>query len=42
MSKPTEDKFGYGGGFALLVVLFILLIIIGTAYSPGYGGGYYY
>jgi uncharacterized protein (TIGR01732 family) len=29
--------FGYGGGFALVVVLFILLIIIGTAYV---GGGY--
>ncbi|HET6872922.1 MAG TPA: YjcZ family sporulation protein [Sporolactobacillaceae bacterium] len=23
---------GYGGGFALIVVLFILLIIVGTAY----------
>ncbi|WP_156291658.1 YjcZ family sporulation protein [Oceanobacillus salinisoli] len=23
---------GYGGGFALLVVLFILLIIVGAAY----------
>jgi uncharacterized protein (TIGR01732 family) len=32
---------GYGsGGFALLVVLFILLIIIGTAYTGGYGGYY--
>ncbi|MFD2923907.1 MULTISPECIES: YjcZ family sporulation protein [Halobacillus] len=31
---------GYGGGFALLVVLFILLIIIGASYG-GYGyGGY--
>lgn len=30
-------RFG-SGGFALLVVLFILLIIIGTAYTnPGYG-----
>ncbi|MFB4473234.1 YjcZ family sporulation protein, partial [Oceanobacillus caeni] len=28
--------FGYGGGFALIVVLFILLIIIGTSYV-GYG-----
>ncbi|MFS0674424.1 YjcZ family sporulation protein [Ornithinibacillus sp. 179-J 7C1 HS] len=27
---------GYGGGFALLVVLFILLIIIGASYV-GYG-----
>ncbi|MFQ3546333.1 YjcZ family sporulation protein [Halobacillus rhizosphaerae] len=32
---------GYGGGFALLVVLFILLIIIGTSYvGRGYGSGY--
>ncbi|RWZ54767.1 YjcZ family sporulation protein [Halobacillus fulvus] len=29
---------GYGGGFALLVVLFILLIIIGASYV---GRGYY-
>ncbi|MFX3622984.1 MAG: YjcZ family sporulation protein [Ectobacillus sp.] len=29
--------FGYGG-FALLVVLFILLIIIGASWSGGYGG----
>ncbi|MBM6618959.1 YjcZ family sporulation protein [Bacillus suaedaesalsae] len=29
--------FGYGGGFALLVVLFILLIIIGSSYV---GSGY--
>ncbi|WP_249870202.1 YjcZ family sporulation protein [Oceanobacillus saliphilus] len=28
-------------GFALLVVLFILLVIIGTAYTDGYGKGYY-
>ncbi|UOE95293.1 YjcZ family sporulation protein [Alkalihalobacillus sp. LMS39] len=32
---------GYGGGFALLVVLFILLVIIGASWaSPGYGYGY--
>ncbi len=32
---------GYGGGFALLVVLFILLIIIGTSYvGRGHGYGY--
>jgi uncharacterized protein (TIGR01732 family) len=32
---------GYGGGFALLVVLFILLIIIGASYvGRGYGYGY--
>ncbi|MBP1968949.1 uncharacterized protein (TIGR01732 family) [Virgibacillus natechei] len=29
-----------GSGFALLVVLFILLIIIGTAYTGGGYGGY--
>jgi uncharacterized protein (TIGR01732 family) len=28
----------YGGGFALLVVLFILLIIIGASWCGGYGG----
>jgi uncharacterized protein (TIGR01732 family) len=35
---------GYGSGFALIVVLFILLIIVGSAYvgSGGYGGGYGY
>ncbi|MCE4047060.1 MULTISPECIES: YjcZ family sporulation protein [Bacillaceae] len=27
-----EAGFEFGGGFALLVVLFILLIIIGSAY----------
>ncbi|MGE8204384.1 YjcZ family sporulation protein [Heyndrickxia sp. NPDC080065] len=26
------DGFGYGSGFALIVVLFILLIIVGSAY----------
>ncbi|WP_081734046.1 YjcZ family sporulation protein [Halalkalibacter akibai] len=29
---------GYGGGFALLVVLFILLVIIGASWGgAGYG-----
>ena len=28
---------GLGGGFALLVVLFILLIIIGASFCGGYG-----
>ena len=28
---------GFGGGFALLVVLFILLIIIGASFWGGYG-----
>ncbi|PLR76085.1 sporulation protein YjcZ [Bacillus canaveralius] len=31
-----SGDYGYGGGFALLVVLFILLIIIGASW--GYGG----
>ncbi|MBX9972060.1 MULTISPECIES: YjcZ family sporulation protein [Cytobacillus] len=31
-----SDGFGHGGGFALLVVLFILLIIIGASW--GFGG----
>ncbi|MGG3889767.1 YjcZ family sporulation protein [Metabacillus fastidiosus] len=30
--------FGYGGGFALLIVLFILLIIIGASFYGGYDG----
>ncbi|MDA1477346.1 YjcZ family sporulation protein [Bacillus sp. CLL-7-23] len=30
---------GYGTGFALIVVLFILLIIVGASW--GYGGGVY-
>ncbi|RKQ34744.1 YjcZ family sporulation protein [Oceanobacillus halophilus] len=33
MSKPVS---GFSEGFALIVVLFILLIIIGTSYV-GYG-----
>jgi uncharacterized protein (TIGR01732 family) len=28
---------GYGGGFALIVVLFILLIIVGCACIGGWG-----
>lgn len=38
MMSGYEGGFGTGGGFALIVVLFILLIIIGTAYTDG--GGY--
>lgn len=34
----SEKGVGYGGGFALIVVLFILLIIVGSAYV---GHGYY-
>ncbi|WP_156291936.1 YjcZ family sporulation protein [Oceanobacillus salinisoli] len=30
MSQPVAG--GYGGGFAFIVVLFILLIIVGSAY----------
>ena len=29
---------GFGGGFALIVVLFILLIIIGSSCFGGFGG----
>ena len=37
MSNGSE----YGTGFALIVVLFILLIIVGASYVGGrYGGGY--
>jgi len=31
---------GAGSGFALIVVLFILLIIVGAAYTTGGFGGY--
>lgn len=34
-----EEGGDYGSNFALVVVLFILLIIIGTAYTSG-GNGY--
>ncbi|MGE7185343.1 YjcZ family sporulation protein [Peribacillus sp. NPDC006672] len=27
---------GFGGGFALLIVLFILLVIIGASFCGGY------
>ncbi|MDG5471512.1 YjcZ family sporulation protein [Jeotgalibacillus sp. ET6] len=33
---------GFGSGFALLVVLFILLIIIGCSYGQGGYGGHGY
>lgn len=43
----TVSEYGNGSGFALIIVLFILLIIIGAAIfnSDGYGdncGGYGY
>lgn len=31
----SETGIGYGGGFAMIVVLFILLIIVGSAYVGG-------
>ncbi len=31
-----SDGVGFGGGFALVVVLFILLIIIGASFCGGY------
>ncbi len=30
-----STEFGHGGGFALVVVLFILLIIIGASWCSG-------
>ncbi|KAA0547084.1 YjcZ family sporulation protein [Bacillus sp. BGMRC 2118] len=39
MGEVAGTGVGYGGGFALLVVLFILLVIVGSAYV---GGGYGY
>lgn len=36
MSENVAGE-GYGGGFALIVVLFILLIIVGSAYVGGCG-----
>ncbi|MEM1504161.1 YjcZ family sporulation protein [Domibacillus sp. 8LH] len=42
MSCENNGGYGYGSGFALIVVLFILLIIIGVSYVGGeYGGGGY-
>ena len=40
MSGTGVGGVGYGGGFALIIVLFILLIIIGASFMGGYGGGY--
>ncbi|QUW23548.1 YjcZ family sporulation protein [Sporosarcina sp. Marseille-Q4063] len=44
MSSEIDNKvgsFGYGSGFALIVVLFILLIIVGAAFvDNGFDGGY--
>lgn len=28
--------YGFGGGFALIVVLFIILIVVGAAYVDGF------
>jgi uncharacterized protein (TIGR01732 family) len=33
------DGVGVGGGFAFIVVLFILLIIVGASFCGGYRGG---
>jgi uncharacterized protein (TIGR01732 family) len=33
-----SNSAGFGSGFALLVVLFILLIIVGCSWYGGYGG----
>jgi uncharacterized protein (TIGR01732 family) len=44
MSRRVEnvdcvDGVGVGGGFAFIVVLFILLIIVGASFCGGYGRG---
>ncbi|MFJ5622565.1 YjcZ family sporulation protein [Peribacillus loiseleuriae] len=39
MSGCVESGFGFGGGFAFIVVLFILLIIVGASFCGGFGGG---
>jgi len=33
----SDGGYGHGFNFALIVVLFILLIIVGTSYMSGYG-----
>ena len=39
-SSDCVDGLGFhGGGFALLIVLFILLIIIGASFCGGFGDG---
>ncbi|HEX5565286.1 MAG TPA: YjcZ family sporulation protein [Sporosarcina sp.] len=35
MSNEVERGVGYGNGFTLIVVLFILLIIVGASYLGG-------
>lgn len=40
MSQGATAGYGYGGGFALIVVLFILLIIVGASWCGGGFGGY--
>ena len=38
MSGCHDGGFGVGGGFAFIVVLFILLIIVGASFCGGFGG----
>ncbi|MGG0791988.1 YjcZ family sporulation protein, partial [Peribacillus simplex] len=33
--SSCDDGFGFGGGFAFIVVLFILLIIVGASFVGG-------
>ena len=42
MVPPTFYPMNRGGGFAFIVVLFILLIIVGASFVGGCGGGYGY
>ena len=38
MSGCHDGGFGVGGGFAFIVVLFILLIIVGASFVGSFGG----
>ena len=38
-SSECIDGVGFGGSFAFIVVLFILLIIVGASFCGGFGGG---
>ncbi|MCK1981265.1 MULTISPECIES: YjcZ family sporulation protein [Peribacillus] len=37
----SDGAFGFGGGFAFIIVLFILLVIVGASTRGGKGYGTY-
>lgn len=41
MMGEAVGGYGAGNGFALIIVLFIILIIIGASFLYGEGYGYY-